>query len=406
MKLVSNHQCRMCQSRNLEEVIDFGVHPLVNSLVEEKDLSKAEDVFPLKVNQCQDCFLVQVSDIIDAHEIYKNVDYLYFSSDMPGLDQYFRPYAEELRKLVPSGLVVEIGANDGLMLGMFEGTHAILGVDPASNVVVRALKKEIPILSDFFSERIANSIKREFRKASLIYGNNCIAHLNDLRGIMNGVVSLLDEEGVFAVECNYWGAMVENKNYSLIYHDHFSYFSLLNWVNFCKEYGLEVFDAYVTPAQGGSLRVLMDFGQRKPTQRFNDLLDSELASELNSLKTVKKYDREIKEEAIKLHKLVASLKDEGKTIAGYGCAAKGLSVLKFAGIDQRHIDYFVDDSPAKQGKFTPVTHIPIISREEAKSKLPDYFFITAPNYESVIIAKEQEFVKNGGKFITTKSEIK
>lgn len=400
----------MCEGTRFQTVINFGMNPLVNSLIEKEDLDKTEPVFPLVVKRCEQCGLVQIKDIVDSHEIYKNVDYLYFSGDMPGLSKYFMEYAQDLneRFLQDDGqngkkLVVEIGSNDGTMLKFFPHCRT-LGVDPASNVVARALKNGILTIAEFFTERLAKSIKREFGKAKVIYGNNCIAHLNDLRDLLRGVVELLDDDGVFAVECNYWGGMVKNKNYSLIYHDHFSYFSAQNWVDFGKQFGLSVFDAWVTPAQGGSLRIFLDRGKRERTERCKVLLQEEAETKLNTYETCKRYKKEVEEEAKKLGECIARIKAEGKTIAGYGAAAKGFSVLKLAGIDERHLEYFVDDSPAKQGKYTPVSHIPVISREEAESRLPDYFFITAPNYEAVIIEKEKERGYQG-KFITVDCRI-
>ena len=401
-------KCRMCLGTKFKKVIDFGKTPLVNSLIEKKDLDKKEPIYPLKVVQCQSCFLVQTDKSIDSQKIYKDVDYLYFSGDMPKLDEYFKEYANELkdRFVAPDDLVVEIGSNDGLMLGMMvDKTINILGVDPSSNVVVRALKRGIPTVSEFFSQRLVKSIVREYGQASLVYGNNCIAHIDNLRDIVAGVSELLNDKGVFVVECNYWGGMVKNKNYSLIYHDHFSYFTAKNWFNFAPDFGLYVFDAVVTPAQGGSLRIFMSKNHRVITERLNNILEEEESINLNSYETCKKYEYEVSEGAEKLGSLVYALKEEGKTIAGYGAAAKGFSILHLAKIDQRHLDYFVDDSLAKQGKYTPVTHIPVISREEAEDKLPDYFFITAPNYEQVIVDKEQVFRDNGGKFITSDCRI-
>lgn len=398
--------CRMCGHKRFKKVINFGRNALVNSLVE--DITQKEKTYPLVVRQCQNCWLVQITDPIDSNKIYRNEDYLYFSGDMPNLSSYFGEYAQDLkdRFLDKGDLVVEIGSNDGTMLEYFKKEYRALGVDPASNVVVRALKRGIATISDFFSERLAKSIVREIGKAKLIYGNNCIAHLNDLHDLMKGVKVLLDDKGVFVVECNYWGGMVKNKNYSLIYHDHFSYFTLLTWISFLKGYDMEVFDAVVTPAQGGSLRLFASLmGKYEATERFKTLLTEELSSNLNSYDTCKKYKKEVLEEAQKLGDLVRGLKSQGKKIAGYGAAAKGFSVLKLAKINEKQIDYFVDDSPAKQNKYTPINHIPVISRTEAEKQLPDYFFITAPNYTQIIIEKEQKFHDNGGKFITAYSEI-
>ena len=386
----------------------MGKNPLVNSLIEEKDLKKREASYPLEVVRCESCSLVQVRDPIDAEKIYKEVDYLYLSSDMPGLSEYFKGYAHDVmqRFIKERGFVVEIGSNDGIMLRHFaDAGHAILGVDPATNVAIRAMSLGIPTLPLFFTHRVAKLIQKEMGRADVMYANNCIAHINDLDDVMWGVFELLKDNGVFVIECNYWGGMVKNKNYALIYHDHFSYFSLKNWVDYAPKFGFKVFDATVTPAQGGSLRVFMSKEPRETTDSFENLQESEEKSGLNTLLVARDYGRDCLTEALKLHKLISSLRAEGKTIAGYGAAAKGFSVLKLAGITQKHIDYFVDDSPAKQGKFTPITHIPVISRKEAEEKLPDYFFITAPNYADVIMAKETAFKGAGGKFILCDSTI-
>jgi len=247
-------KCRICGGVKYDNVLDMGRNPLVNSLIDVKGLSKKEETYPLKVVRCEDCSLVQLEKPIDSNKIYKEVDYLYFSSDMPGLADYFQDYAEELKKyLEPEDLVVEIGSNDGIMLRPFaEWGYPVLGVDPATNVAIRAFRNGIPTLPLFFTERLATQIRAEFGQAKVIYGNNCIAHIDDLDDVMKGVEALLADNGVFVVECNYWGGMVKNKNYSLVYHDHFSYFSLKNWVDYAPKFGLKVFDAKVTPAQGGS----------------------------------------------------------------------------------------------------------------------------------------------------------
>ena len=396
----------MCGGGKFKTVIDMGKTPLVNSLIEKEDLGKVEKTFPLVVRQCQDCSLVQLTETRDSNEIYKDVDYLYFSGDMPKLAEYFQEYANDLKErfLEAGDFVVEMGSNDGLMLKMFT-LYKTLGVDPATNTVVRALANGVPTISDFFTYRLARSIVRDWGKAKLIFANNCIAHTANLNDIFEGFNLLLRDDGVIVIECNYWGGMVKNKNYSLIYHDHFSYFSLKKWMDYVPKFGMNVFDAIVTPAQGGSLRLFIDKGIRTKSQRMEELYNEEITTQLSSYETCKKYDYECHEEAEKLGSLIYSLKDEGSSIAGYGAAAKGFSILQLAGITENHLDYFVDDSPAKQGKYTPITHIPVISRAEAQGKLPDYFFITAPNYSQVIVDKEQPFRDNGGKFITSDSRV-
>lgn len=383
----------------------MGNNALVNSLISKEDLDKKEETYPLEVVRCECCSLVQLKQPIDSNKIYKDVDYLYFSSDMPGLSDYFKEYAEELkdRFLMPGDFVVEIGSNDGIMLEHFVDKCKIFGVDPSTNVVLRALKRGVPTLPLFFNERVAKQIAFEWGKAKVMYGNNCIAHIDDLDTVMKGVQALLTDDGVFVVECNYWGGMVKNKNYALVYHDHFSYFSLKNWASIAHKYGMEVFDAVVTPAQGGSLRVFMGKsakGAQDMTKRCLHLIHEEVTTRLNTKEVAVQYGKDCIEEAKKLYEVVSGLKKEGKTIAGYGAAAKGFSVLKLAGIDEKQIDYFVDDSPAKQGKYTPVSHIPVVARNDRPD--PDYFFITAPNYADTIMKKEKDFK---GKFILCDSSI-
>ncbi|MEK6878817.1 MAG: methyltransferase, partial [Nanoarchaeota archaeon] len=201
-------KCRMCQENDFKRVIDFGQNPLVNSLIDKKDLDKTEPTFPLVVEQCQKCFLVQIVSPIDSHKIYKNVDYLYFSGDMPNLADYFYWFYKDIKSRFNTDFVVEIGSNDGIFLQFFAKDNNVLGIDPSTNVVVRALKNGIPTISDFFSERLANSVVRENGQADIVAGSNCIAHLNNLEDLMLGVKALLKDSGVFIVECNYWGGMV------------------------------------------------------------------------------------------------------------------------------------------------------------------------------------------------------
>ena len=408
MLIKKNKKCRMCNNINFNSVINLGKHPLVNSLISKKELQKKDLTFPLHVKQCTKCKLVQLVNIIDSNEIYKKVDYLYFSSDMPGLKNYFKPYAKDISKrfLKKNDFVLEIGCNDGIMLELFKKNQKILGVDPATNVVLKALKKKIPVIPFFFDEIIAKKILKGWGQAKVIYGNNCIAHLNDLRDLMNGVALLLKKNGVFIVECNYWGGMVKNTNYSLIYHDHYSYFSLAVWEKFLKNYQMKVFDALVTPAQGGSLRLFICKDNRSITKRKIQLNKDERLSKLNHFNTCRIYKKNVNNLAKKLSRIVTNLKKDGKKIAGYGAAAKGMTILQTSKIGKKHLDYFVDDSPAKQGYFSPVEHIPIISRKEAQSKMPDYFIILAPNYSDVILKKEKQFLLKGGKFIIPKGNIK
>lgn len=381
-------KCRVCDGTSFRDVLDMGDQPLVNSLVSKVDLERTEPVFPLKVEWCETCHLVQVVEPIDSKKIYRDVDYLYFSGDMPGLSDYFKEYADEVKTHIkPGGFVVEIGSNDGTMLKHFEG-YRRLGVDPSTNVVARAVAEGIPSLSDFFSSRLARSIKREFGAADLIYANNCIAHIDNIKDVVSGVSQLISDDGVFVIECNYWGGMVKNLNYSLIYHDHFSYFTLNDWIGLAAGAGLTAYDAVVTPAQGGSLRVFMSAKKRDATTRFKNMYLEERVTGLGKYSSCEVFHDGVVEKAKKLGNKIRFLKKDGMVVAGYGAAAKGFSILSLAKITNE-IAFFIDDSPAKQGKYTPVNHIPVIAKDGAPT--PDAYIITAPNYAKAIMEKEKGF---------------
>ena len=406
---MSKKICRICGFDKFDKVIDFGMCPLVNSLIDKKDLDKKETVYPLEVVRCKKCSLVQTKQPVDTHSIYTAQDYLYYTGDMPQNSQYMKAFdslVEEVKNYSKDhDLIVEIGSNDGTILYKMSENRAVLGVDPSTNVVIRALANGVPTLSAPFNGHNARNIAKELGKAKVVGGANCLAHIDDIHEVLSGVEELLADDGVFWAECNYWGGMVRNSHYALIYHDHYSYFTLKNWITLLGMHNLHVFDAYITEAQGEglSLRLFASKDNREQTPKMKVLLQEEESSHLDSLEVCKEYNKSVMEKAEKLRKLVDEIKAKGKTIAGYGAAAKGFSILHLAKIGAEHIDYFVDDSPAKQGKFCPVTHIPIVSRKDAK--LPDYFFITAPNYARLIIDKEQEFLKNGGKFILENCEI-
>ncbi len=402
-------ECRICGGTEFKNVIDFGETPLVNSLL-TKEACGTEKTYPLMVEQCQQCFLVQIVNPVDSSKIYQEQDYLYYTGDMPQNSQYMRAFdslVADIQNLYTKAgdFIVEIGSNDGAILRRFINRR-VLGVDPATNVVIRSLMRGVPALAVGFDKRNALNISKEYGPAQVIGGANCLAHIDNIHGVLEGVEALLDTYGIFWVECNYWGGMVKNKHYALIYHDHYSYYTLKNWIDLAGYHGMHVFDAFITEAQGEglSLRLFTSRDARRPkTQRFQNLLREEEITNLNSYETARRYKTEVETEANKLGELVKGLAKDGKTIAGYGAAAKGFSILHLSGITGDHIKFFVDDSPAKQGKYTPVTHIPVHSRKDIAP--PDYFFITAPNYKDIILEKEIEFRNAGGRFITAEAEI-
>ena len=415
-------RCRMCKSTDITPFLNMGEQPLVNSLLTKEELKLPEESYKLVVSYCNDCGLVQIVNPIAATKIYQDVDYLYFSSDMPGLRDYFEEYIIKsvLKYLRDDDLVVEIGSNDGILLRLLQNNKwkvennvyemsekwRVLGVDPATNVVLRALKKGIPTIPAFFTENVAKKIEKEWGKAKVMIGNNCIAHLNDLDDLMKGVDALLTDDGVFIIEANYWGGMVDNTNYSLIYHDHFSYFTFTVWDAFLSKFGFELIDAIVTPAQGGSMRMtIAREGAHKCSDNVEKCIKAEFDRDLDSLQTCKRFAKSVKQSAKKLNKLVKQIVDDDGTIAGYGAAAKGFTILNMSELGQDDLVCCIDDSPAKQNMYVPLNHIQILSRKDAEELEFNHILILPWNYRDTIMNKEVEFKKRGGKFIIPVGDI-
>jgi SAM-dependent methyltransferase len=407
MKLLNNNKCRMCGSVDFTEVLDLGTHSLVNSYLRKKDLDKNEVLYPLVVHRCAECGLIQMLNVVDPVEIYTRGNYLYFSTDVPGLSVYFEEYADDIRNRFikdKRNLIVEIACNDGILLEQLKDDANILGVDAAPNAVLKALKKGIPAFPSLFNGNISKLIVKEYGKADILMANNCIAHVNDLNDFMEGVDLLLNEDGVFIFETGYWGNMVNSANYEQIYHDHYCYFSVEVWRNYAKKFNLQVFDAVVTPAQDNcAVRVfLCRNGKRRQTERLETIIKREKDEKTNTLESSYEYQSEVKTAWVNLKTVLKKIKEKGASIAAYGASAKGGTIARAADLGGGLIDYYVDDSIAKHGLYTPIYHIPIISRDEAEEKVPDYFLILAVNYAENIMAKEKSFKDNGGKFIVPK----
>ena len=328
---------------------------------------------------------------------------------MPGLSQYYKKYANYIKKkfLRKNDLVVEIASNDGILLQHLKSKTKVLGIDAAPNAVLRALKFNIPTFPSLFNLETAKLVCNEFGEANLLMANQCIAHVDGLRDFMDGVNLLLDKKkGVFIFETGYWGNMVKRTIYEQIYHDHFSYFSLKVWENFSKKYGLKIFDAEVTPAQDNcSIRVFFSRNKKiKKTKRLIKLLNEEKKIKLHSLTTSKKFSNKVKNSWKNLRDCLIKLKSNKQTIVAYGASAKAGTISTCARIESKLVDFFIDDSPSKQGMFTPIFHIPILSRKKAFKKKIDYILILAVNYADIIMKKEKKFHQNGGKFIIPRGE--
>lgn len=396
-----NIQCRICGSK-IKKFLDLGEQPLANSFPKSKDEIEAK--YPLEVFWCEDCNLVQLGNVVDREEVFR--DYIYFSSGMPKLSNHFKTYAEDVinRFLKKGGSVVELACNDGILLKHFKDKgYKVLGIDPAKNIRLVSEKLEIDVIVDFFSEDLAKSLPQ----TDVIIANNVVAHIDDHHDLARGIFKLLKDDGVFVLEAPYLMDMFENLTYDTIYHEHLSYLAVRPLKRLFEQYGLEIFEVQVNEIQGYSLRIFIGHkGKHEITPSVQRYINQELTMGLNKFETYEELAQRIIAQKVKLMNLLLDLKDGGKRIAAYGAPAKGNTVLNYCGIDNTILDYALEDLSNKQGLYTPGTYIPIVSSEYAHANEPDYYLMLAWNYRNAILEKEQEFRNRGGRFIIPVEGIK
>jgi hypothetical protein len=402
MAMTIRKTCRICHSTALHKVIDLGSQPLANAFLRKEDLRSNESTYPLEVYWCEECSLAQLIHVVSKETLFS--DYIYSSSGMPKLSDHFRQYAEGIianHLSSPSDFVVEIGSNDGILLHFFkEKGFRILGVDPAKNIAPVAESRGVPTIVDFFSERVAENIVATHGKAKAILGNNVIAHIDDYEDMCRGVQTLLDEKGVFVVEAPYLADMFEHLTFDTIYHEHLNYLAIRPLIKLFNDYGLEIFDVVIVPAQGQSLRVFVGHrGAHPVSQRVNDCIVKELDMGFHTIEAYRVLADRIRTAKDIVVARLKELKSAGKRIAAYGAPAKGNTLLNYYGIGSDVLDFAMDELSAKQGLYTPGMHIPVVDRAYAWAHEPDVYFLLAWNYRTVIMQKEEAFLSGGGQFL-------
>ena len=396
-------KCRICSSTNLTMILDLGEQPPANSFIDKNELNSSESKFPLRLFWCTDCYLVQLLDIVDKEYLFKN--YFYMTSASKPIVDHFKKYAhnvfEEFLKEEANPFVVEIGSNDGSLLSEFKklGTQ-ILGIEPATNLSNLANQSNITTKNTFFSSQVCKEIIKS-RNATVVVANNVIAHVEDLQDLMHGIQILLDKNGVFIFEVPYLVDLIKKLEFDTIYHEHLSYFSILPLLKLVEQFGLEIFDIRKQSVHGGTLRI---FVSKKNNYSINDsvkiFIDDEYSLGLDKIEFYHKFSTNIIKLKKNLIELLLRLKNENKSIFGYGASAKGNVLLNFCDIANENLDFIIDTTPLKQGKFTPGTHIPIIPPEKILEKgKNDVALLLAWNYADSILKKEELFRKNGGKFL-------
>jgi 2-polyprenyl-3-methyl-5-hydroxy-6-metoxy-1,4-benzoquinol methylase len=402
--------CRFCNESLTNIFADLGTSPLSNAFLTKEMLSNLEKIYPLCAYVCDNCFLVQLPEFEKPENIFE--DYVYFSSYSSTWLHHAENYVNmmiERFSFNERSQIIEIASNDGYLLQFFKKKNIpILGIEPAVNVAKVAKEKGIPTLTKFFSVNTANELKKESKLADLIIGNNVLAHVPDLNNFVKGLKILLKPTGIITLEFPHILQLIQKNQFDTIYHEHFSYFSLLTAQKIFSFHGLTIFDAEEIPTHGGSLRIYLKHSESENisiNQKVDILLKKEKQFGLENISTYKNFTKKVKKIKEKLQEFFITAKKSGKKIVCYGAAAKGNTMLNYCKIGNEFIDYVVDQNPHKQKLFLPGTHIPIKSPDEIQKTKPDYVVIIPWNLKEEIM-EQMKYIRDwGGKFMIPIPEV-
>lgn len=395
--------CRLCNAPLEHTFVDLGMSPPCESFVPAAAVNSMESFYPLHAFVCSECFLVQLQEYITPENTFE--EYAYFSSFSDSWVAHAKRYCDmaiERFDLGPESFAVEIASNDGYLLQHFlEKSIPILGIEPALNVAKVAVEKGVPTLTDFFCRTLASEMAAEGRQADLIIGNNVLAQVPDLNDFVAGMKLLLKKAGVITLEFPHIGKLIAENQFDTIYHEHFSYFSLLTIETMASRNGLTVFDVEELPTHGGSLRVYLTHhdGAWRREPRVDALLERERQAGLDLVETYTAFAESARQTKRNLLSFLIRLKEMRKSICAYGAPGKGNTLLNYCGIGTDFIDFAVDRNPYKHGRFTPGMHIPIMPVDEIVRMKPDYVLILPWNLKNEIVEQMRSIGDWGGKFV-------
>ena len=402
--------CRLCGGRDLTLVLALTPTPPANAFVGEAAKSASQACFPLDVFFCETCKHVQLLDVVDPAVLFEN--YVYVSGTSPSFVRHFDDYASALIDRfapAPDSLVIDIGSNDGTLLTAFQkrGLRG-LGIDPARDIAAKATEAGVETIADFFSPDLATRILNDRGHAAIVTANNVFAHADDLRGIVEGVRTLLAPGGVFAFEVSYLADVVHDTLFDTMYHEHLAYHSVQPLETFFTGAGMRLFAVERVASHGGSIRGMAGLadGPHPANGSVAALIAQEHEAGLDRTETFKAFAADIGALGRQLKALIKGIKADGKTIAGFGAPAKATTLMYHFGIGADEIDFIVDDSPLKQGLYSPGAHIPVVASGALYERRPDYVLILAWNFAQAIMDKHSAFLEGGGRFIVPLPELK
>ena len=393
--------------------MDFGRVALAGGFL-TSDQFENEQKYPLRLFFCDDCCAVQVVDKVSADVLFQ--DYFYFSSSIGTLREHFRNYAAEVTSRFlspPSASVLEFGCNDGVLLQPLadEGIGTVIGVDPASNVLASVDDQRLTLINDFFNESVADSVVERYGEMDMVLANNVYAHIPDIQSATQAVSRVLKKDGVFIFEVHYLGRVIDEMQYDMIYHEHLYYYSLLSAISHFARYGMVVFDVKPVPIHAGSLRFYVcksgSKHEAEVSTRVSQLKEEELERGFDNFETFRQFSDRVAEHKEELLLLLNRLRGEGCTIAGYGASGRANTIIQYCGLDHRHLDFMIDDAPAKQGVFTPGSHFRIHPSTILEgSSPPDFLLVFAWSFLDEIRQRNRKYLDSGGQMIIPLPKIR
>jgi len=402
--------CRFCATPLEHEFVDLGLSPISNAFIRPDELDQKEPFYPLHAFVCGECFLVQLEEFESPDEIFS--DYVYFSSYSDSWLAHANRFVAEAAErfdLDASSLVIEVASNDGYLLQYFKERNVpVLGIEPASNVAEVAVAAGINTIDEFFGVALAQRLRDEGRTCDLLVGNNVLAHVPDINDFVAGLKIVLGEGGVLSMEFPHLLKLIQQTQFDTIYHEHFSYLSLLTVQKLFQQHGLQVFDVEELTTHGGSLRVFAQHPEGK--QAFGNAVGKVLGDErdagLDALQGYQNFAVKVAKVKDDLLAFLSKANEEGKTVVGYGAPAKGNTLLNFCGVGPDAIEYTVDRSPHKQGRLLPGTHIPVHAPEHIDETRPDYVLILPWNLQEEIVQQLSHIGTWGGKCVVPIPELR